>query len=62
VVVSFLPTSLSVWSALLVFGLLWAAAILLFIAYEEPVNMRIRNRFHSQDRSVGMSATLFRPS
>jgi peptidoglycan/LPS O-acetylase OafA/YrhL len=60
--VGYLPTSPSVgpWGALLMFGLLWAAAILLFVAYEEPMNLRIRRRFRSQDRSVGMHATLFR--
>jgi len=38
----------------------WAAAVLLFVFYEEPLNIFIRKRFRSQDRSVGMPATLFR--
>ncbi len=39
---------------------LWLLAVLLFATYEEPINQLIRRRFHSQDRSVGMRATLFR--
>jgi peptidoglycan/LPS O-acetylase OafA/YrhL len=54
------PASAGPVAALLFFGLLWGSAILLFVAYEEPLNVRIRNRFRSQDRSVGMSATLYR--
>jgi peptidoglycan/LPS O-acetylase OafA/YrhL len=43
-----------------VFVALWIAALLLFAWYEEPLNLSIRSRFHSQDRTVGMRATLFR--
>jgi peptidoglycan/LPS O-acetylase OafA/YrhL len=38
----------------------WAAAVLLFVCYEEPLNVSIRKRFRSQEKSVGMAATLFR--
>ena len=38
----------------------WAVSVLLFVFYEEPLNVFIRKRFRSQDRSVGMPATLFR--
>jgi len=38
----------------------WAVAVLLFVFYEEPLNVFIRKRFGSQGRSVGMPATLFR--
>ena len=37
----------------------WFASILLFVAYEEPVNMLIRRVFHSKDKTVGMQSTLF---
>ncbi|MBV9346257.1 MAG: acyltransferase [Gammaproteobacteria bacterium] len=42
------------------FAALWLVAVLLFTTYEEPLNRLIRQRFRSQDRSVGMRATLFR--
>lgn len=60
--VGYLPTSQSLgpFGVLLIFGLVWAAAILLFVVYEEPMNLGIRKWFRSQDRSVGMRATLFR--
>lgn len=45
---------------LLLFGLTWAASVALFVAFEEPLNVRIRRRFRSQDQGVGMRATLFR--
>ena len=37
----------------------WIASILLFVAYEEPVNMLIRRVFRSKDKTVGMQSTLF---
>ena len=37
----------------------WFASILLFVAYEEPVNMLIRRTLRSKDKTVGMQATLF---
>jgi peptidoglycan/LPS O-acetylase OafA/YrhL len=37
----------------------WLLAIGLFILYEEPVNLLIRRKFKSKDRSVGLQATLF---
>jgi peptidoglycan/LPS O-acetylase OafA/YrhL len=54
------PQSVGPLGALIIFGLVWAGAILLFVFYEEPMNLSIRKRFRSQDRSVGMRATLFR--
>lgn len=45
----------------LTFGLTWLLSVLLFLCYEEPVNLLIRRRFRSNDRSVGMPDTLFRP-
>jgi peptidoglycan/LPS O-acetylase OafA/YrhL len=61
-VVSFLAgASLRPVTTLLLFALLWLASILLFALFEEPLNLRIRRNFRSQERSVGMPATLFRP-
>jgi peptidoglycan/LPS O-acetylase OafA/YrhL len=37
----------------------WFASILLFVAYEEPVNMLIRRVFRSKDKTIGMQSTLF---
>jgi peptidoglycan/LPS O-acetylase OafA/YrhL len=37
----------------------WAISVLLFVCYEEPVNLAIRRRFRSKERWVGMQATLF---
>jgi peptidoglycan/LPS O-acetylase OafA/YrhL len=37
----------------------WIASILLFVGYEEPVNMLIRRVFRSRDKSIGMQSTLF---
>jgi peptidoglycan/LPS O-acetylase OafA/YrhL len=37
----------------------WFASILLFVAYEEPVNMLIRRIFRSRDKTLGMQSTLF---
>jgi peptidoglycan/LPS O-acetylase OafA/YrhL len=45
---------------LLTFIIAWAAAVLLFLWYEEPVNLYIRRKFHSKDSTVGLRATLFR--
>jgi peptidoglycan/LPS O-acetylase OafA/YrhL len=62
VVIGYLSTTGS-WGpvgSLLLFGVIWAASILLFVAFEEPLNVRIRNRFRSQEQNVGMRATLFR--
>ncbi|HLY52313.1 MAG TPA: acyltransferase [Steroidobacteraceae bacterium] len=50
------------WRALCVllsFAVTWLAAVALFVFFEEPVNLLIRRRFRSKDRSVGMQATLF---
>jgi peptidoglycan/LPS O-acetylase OafA/YrhL len=41
------------------FVVTWLAAIALFLYFEEPINLLIRRRFKSKDRSVGMQATLF---
>jgi peptidoglycan/LPS O-acetylase OafA/YrhL len=38
----------------------WLLSILLFILYEEPVNLFIRHRFRSKEKWVGLQATLFR--
>jgi peptidoglycan/LPS O-acetylase OafA/YrhL len=37
----------------------WLASIVLFVGYEEPVNLLIRRVFRSKDKAVGMRATLF---
>jgi peptidoglycan/LPS O-acetylase OafA/YrhL len=37
----------------------WFASILLFLGYEEPVNLLIRRVFRSKDKTVGMQSTLF---
>jgi peptidoglycan/LPS O-acetylase OafA/YrhL len=37
----------------------WLASILLFVAYEEPLNILIRRVFRSKDKTVGMQTTLF---
>jgi hypothetical protein len=34
-------------------------SVLLFVFYEEPVNIFIRRMFRSKDATVGMLATLF---
>lgn len=44
---------------LLSFVVTWLAAVALFVSFEEPINLLIRRRFKSKDRSVGMQATLF---
>ena len=44
---------------LLSFVLTWLIAVFLFVFFEEPVNLFVRRRFHSKDRSVGMQETLF---
>jgi len=43
----------------LTFIITWLISILLFVFYEEPVNIFIRRKFRSKDRSVGMQETLF---
>jgi peptidoglycan/LPS O-acetylase OafA/YrhL len=42
------------------FALIWTLAIALFLGFEEPVNMFIRQKFHSKEAWVGLQATLFR--
>jgi peptidoglycan/LPS O-acetylase OafA/YrhL len=37
----------------------WLASILLFVGYEEPVNLLIRRVLRSKDKTVGMQSTLF---
>lgn len=37
----------------------WLVAILLFLKFEEPVNLALRRRFKSKEASVGLGATLF---
>jgi hypothetical protein len=37
----------------------WSVSVLLFVFYEEPVNIFIRRMFRSKDATVGMLATLF---
>lgn len=37
----------------------WAAAVLLFLVFEEPLNLFIRRILKSKDKSVGMQETLF---
>jgi peptidoglycan/LPS O-acetylase OafA/YrhL len=44
---------------ILTFIATWVASVLLFVGYEEPVNIFIRRKFRSRDKSVGMQATLF---
>ena len=44
---------------LLTFLVTWLAAVALFVYFEEPINLLIRRRSKSKDRSVGMQATLF---
>jgi peptidoglycan/LPS O-acetylase OafA/YrhL len=44
---------------LLTFVATWVLSVLLFVCYEEPVNLFIRRRFRSKERWVGMQATLF---
>lgn len=44
----------------LTFGITWLLSVLLFVCYEEPINLLIRGKFRSNEKSVGMSDTLFR--
>jgi peptidoglycan/LPS O-acetylase OafA/YrhL len=46
-------------SVVVTFAATWVLSVLLFVYYEEPVNLLIRRKFRSKDRSVGMQATLF---
>jgi len=45
---------------LLTFIITWLASVLLFLYFEEPVNLRIRRRFRSKEKWVGVQATLFK--
>jgi len=44
---------------LLTFTVTWGLSLLLYVCFEEPVNILIRRRFRSKDSWVGMQATLF---
>jgi peptidoglycan/LPS O-acetylase OafA/YrhL len=55
-----LPLMPRLWCVLLTFVLTWLFSVTLFLCYEEPVNLFLRRKAHSKDRSVGMEATLFR--
>jgi peptidoglycan/LPS O-acetylase OafA/YrhL len=44
---------------LLTVAITWLLSVVLFVIYEEPVNLFIRRRFKSKDRWVGLQATLF---
>jgi peptidoglycan/LPS O-acetylase OafA/YrhL len=37
----------------------WCISILLFVGYEEPINLLIRRIFRSKDKTIGMQSTLF---
>ena len=43
----------------LTFVVTWLLSVLLFVLYEEPVNIFIRRKLRSKDASVGVQATLF---
>jgi peptidoglycan/LPS O-acetylase OafA/YrhL len=43
----------------LTFLITWLLSVLLFVLYEEPVNIFIRRKLRSKDASVGLQATLF---
>jgi peptidoglycan/LPS O-acetylase OafA/YrhL len=45
---------------LLTLAFTWSISILLYLAFEEPVNLSIRRAFQSRGPSVGMQATLYR--
>jgi peptidoglycan/LPS O-acetylase OafA/YrhL len=47
-------------SVVITFAIAWLASILLFVGYEEPVNISIRRKFRSKESWVGLQATLFR--
>ena len=47
-------------SVVVTFAIAWLASILLFVGYEEPVNISIRRKFRSKESWVGLQATLFR--
>jgi peptidoglycan/LPS O-acetylase OafA/YrhL len=40
----------------------WLLSVLIFVLYEEPLNLFIRRRFKSKTEQVGMQATLFQVS
>lgn len=46
---------------LLTFLITWGVSVLLFLGFEEPVNLFLRRKFRSKESSVGMPATLFQP-
>jgi len=45
---------------ILTFILTWVASILLFLCYEEPLNIFIRRKFRSKEKWVGVRETLFK--
>lgn len=45
---------------MLTFVATWLVSVLLFVRFEEPVNLFIRHRFHSKEKWVGVQATLFK--
>ena len=57
----FIPAFGTRWvSVMVTFVLTWVASTALFLCYEEPLNVYIRNRFHSKVGWVGLRDTLFR--
>jgi peptidoglycan/LPS O-acetylase OafA/YrhL len=46
---------------LLTFIITWVVSIILFVSFEEPVNLFLRRKFRSKESSVGLTATLFQP-
>jgi peptidoglycan/LPS O-acetylase OafA/YrhL len=55
-----LPLMPRLLCVLVTFALTWLLSCALFLWYEEPLNLYIRRKANSRDRSVGMQATLFR--
>jgi hypothetical protein len=47
-------------SVVVTVAIVWLASILLFVGYEEPVNIFIRWKFRPKESWVGLQATLFR--
>jgi peptidoglycan/LPS O-acetylase OafA/YrhL len=45
---------------MLTFIVTWLVSVLLFLGFEEPVNIFVRHRFHSKEKWVGVQATLFK--
>jgi peptidoglycan/LPS O-acetylase OafA/YrhL len=54
------PNSPRLLVAMGLFFLIWILAIVLFIGFEEPVNIFLRRKFRSKEGWVGLQATLFR--